>query len=360
MAMSDERGPAQHPADRTPLRILALDGGGILGAFTAGVLDGLMIRADRDERKEASSQGRAPRPVRLIDHVDLITGTSTGGILAIALAMGSSPEQVCSFYRDHGPKIFPEDPLRTRTLWHLLRYKYKPGSLRSAIESVVGERPLDEAGCGLVLPAVDVDNGAIRMFKTDHHDDTRWVTPDVPAVEAALATSAAPSYFPAHTIPGGVTYIDGGLWANNPAMVGVTEAVAYLKSGLDRVRLLSIGTTKVPYHLSRSRRVGGMLRWAKPAIDALMRFQVEAAHSMAKSLVEQGGGRYLRIDPTTPEGIFTMDNAGMVERLIGMGREQGQYASHYDFFREYFLDGPLATLHRRPEPPRVAAAPDPP
>ncbi len=346
----------------------ALDGGGILGAFTAGVLDGLMSRADHEEKQKAKEEGRVPQPVRLLDHVDLITGTSTGGILAIALAMDSSPEQVCEFYKVHGPKIFPKDPLRTRTLLHLLRYKYNSQPLRRAVESVVCNKPLDEACCGLVITSVDVDNGAIRMFKTNHLQANYRVTPDIPAVEAALATSAAPTYFPPHSIAGGVTYVDGGLWANNPAMVGVTEAVAYLGYDLDQLRLLSISTTNVPYNLSRARRVGGLILWAKPAVDAFMRFQIEAAHSMAKSLVARRGGNYLRIDPMLPQGLLTLDNAGMVERLIGMGREIGSYDTHYNFFREVsaeitILAGP-GSLRGGPVRPRsggypMARTPDP-
>ena len=80
-------------ASRAPLRLLCLDGGGILGAFSAGVLAGLMDRANQD--KELAGQPKTG--FRLIDHVDLIAGTSTGGILAIALAMGRHPVEVCDF-----------------------------------------------------------------------------------------------------------------------------------------------------------------------------------------------------------------------------------------------------------------------
>ena len=140
-----------------------------------------------------------------------------------------------------------------------MRYKYNPEPLRDAIESVVGSRPLREACCGLVIPAIDVNSGNIRLFKTDHHADTQFDTREVSAVDAALATSAAPTYFPAHEINDRGTFIDGGLWANCPAMVGLTEAVAYLGYNLDEVRLLSVSTTSVPYHLSRAKRVGGIL-----------------------------------------------------------------------------------------------------
>jgi uncharacterized protein len=329
-------------ADRPPLRVLALDGGGILGAFSAGVLAGLMDRANGDRELT----GRPETEFRLIDHVDLIAGTSTGGILAIALAMGKSPEEVCEFYRNFGPKIFPKDPLRLRALLRLVRYKYNPTPLREAIESVVGTKPLRDACCGLVIPAVDVIAGNIRLFKTDHHAGTQFDTAAVPAIDAALATSAAPTYFPAHTISGRGTFVDGGLWANCPAMVGLTEAVAYLGYDFDEIRMLSISTTSVPYHLSRARRVGGILFWGKPVIDAQMRFQIEGSWSEAKSLLTRRGGKYIRIDQVAPYGVFSMDNAQLVEELIAIGKSNGGYDTNYMFFKKHFLDGSPATLHR--------------
>jgi patatin-like phospholipase/acyl hydrolase len=301
-----------------------------------------MDRANQDKELV----GQLETGHRLIDHVDLIAGTSTGGILAIALAMGKNPAEVCDFYRSFGPKIFPKDPLRFRALLQLLRYKYNPKPLRDAIESVVGSKPLREACCGLVIPAIDVNSGNIRLFKTDHHADTQFDTRDVLAVDAALATSAAPTYFPAHQIKDRGTYIDGGLWANCPAMVGLTEAVAYLGYNLDEVRLLSISTTSVPYHLSRAKRVGGILLWAKPVIEAQMRFQIEGSWSEAKSLLTRRGGAYLRIDQVAPDGIFSLDNVRMVQELIAMGASLGRYDTHYRFFREHFLTGANATLHR--------------
>ena len=67
----------------------------------------------------------------------------------------------------------------------------------------------------------------------------------------ALATSAAPTYFPAHTIPGRGTFIDGGLWANCPAMVGLVEALAFLDQRPEQVQMLSISTTSYAFRLDR-------------------------------------------------------------------------------------------------------------
>ena len=79
----------------------------------------------------------------------------------------------------------------------------------------------------------------------------------------------------------------------------------------------------------------------------MLRFQVDGSWGVAKSLLTLRGGAYHRIDHVAPQEIFTLDNAQMVNELIELGRHVGHYQQHYDYFRENFLDGPVATLHRR-------------
>ena len=193
--MIDKKTPEQTRGNRSPLRVLTLDGGGILGAFTAGVAR----RADESgqTRRGTGGQARDKREIRLLDHVDLIAGTSTGGILAIALAMGKSPAEVCDFYRTYGPKIFPSDPLKLRALLWLVWYKYNPKPLREAIESVVGSKPLKEACCGLVIPAIDAVAGNIRLFKTDHLTDSHMGDLRRPGRRRSLG-----DFGRAHVLPG--------------------------------------------------------------------------------------------------------------------------------------------------------------
>jgi len=201
-----------------PFRILSLDGGGIMGAFTASVL-----ATYEKECKQRTGKG-------LVDHFDLITGTSTGGIIAIGLAMGANAQEVCSFYETRGPQIFPAGGGMggwIRLMRNLVRPKFSPRALRAAIQQVVGDRPLAEAKTRLVVPAYNAEMGRVYLFKTPHHPWYEYDR-DLPAVDVAMATSAAPTYFPAHHIPGRGTFIDGGVWANCPAMVGFVEAVDFL------------------------------------------------------------------------------------------------------------------------------------
>ena len=137
-------------------RILSLDGGGIKGTFTAAVLAEL-------ERMTGK---------RLAEYFDLITGTSTGGLIAIALGLGIPAEEVLDFYQREGPNIFPSMGIQRRV--NILRWfcgpKYSATNLRNAIGCVVGNRRLGESKCRLAIPSFNAVNGDIYIFKTAHHE----------------------------------------------------------------------------------------------------------------------------------------------------------------------------------------------
>jgi uncharacterized protein len=167
-------------------RILSLDGGGIKGTFTASVLSEL-------ER----STGR-----KIADHFDLIAGTSTGGIIALGLGLGIPAEQILQFYKEQGPKIFPNITAQQKlslNIRHLWEPKYSAEQLREGLRGVFGEKRVKEAKCRLLIPAYDVVAGRVFMFKTRHHP--RFIFDEEAfAVEIALATAAAPTFFKQATV----------------------------------------------------------------------------------------------------------------------------------------------------------------
>ncbi|MDR3634481.1 MAG: CBASS cGAMP-activated phospholipase [Isosphaeraceae bacterium] len=311
-------------ASRTQtFRILSLDGGGIMGAFPASVL----ATFERSTGK------------RIVDHFDLITGTSTGGIIAIGLALGASAEEICRFYRNEGLAIFPKRVGFRKYLGRVknfLRPKYSNEALRATIQKVVGDRPLGQAKTRLVVPSYDVNTGKVYVFKTPHH--TGYLNhADLPAVDAALATSAAPTYFPAHTIPGRGTFVDGGLWANCPAMVGLVEALGFLDKAPEQVRLLSISTTSYPYRIGNPDRPRGLIGWAPQLIDTFMFGQAQSSVNMAVCLLRRG--QFHRIDYLVPPKTFQMDNVHCVEQLIGMGRQIAELNENMQVVSREFLNG---------------------
>jgi patatin-like phospholipase/acyl hydrolase len=131
-----------------PFRILSLDGGGIKGAFAASAL--------------ATFEQATGR--RFVEHFDLITGTSTGGIIAIGLAMGATAEEICRFYEMEGVTIFPKRDGIQKWFGRVLdvfRPRFSNYALRAALQGVVGDRPLKEAKTRLVIPSYDVN----RLFR---------------------------------------------------------------------------------------------------------------------------------------------------------------------------------------------------
>ncbi|WP_405141980.1 CBASS cGAMP-activated phospholipase [Sphaerisporangium sp. NBC_01403] len=286
-------------------QILALDGGGFRGMFSAAVL----ARLEEDLN------------VRITDHFDLIAGTSTGGIIALGLGLGLSPREILTFYTDHGPRIF-RDRSRMRGVRHLFRAKYGSGPLRAALTEVFGDRTFGESTKRLVITSYNVAADDVYLFRTPHLPTLKrdWRES---AVNIALATSAAPTYLPGMRLDG-ARLVDGGVWANNPAMVALTETVGPLGIPLDAIRVFSLGTTIDVRHRHRRLDRGGLLPWAGDAVEVLMRAQSESAAKQVRHFV--GKTNVLRLNPTVPTGAVALDKVN-IETLYGLAGHVSRDAS---------------------------------
>lgn len=283
-----EREPAGSRLDR--FQILALDGGGAKALFTAYVL----ARLEQD------------LGVTISDSFDLIAGTSAGGIVALGLGAGLRPNEIVSHYEELVEKIFPAS---RRRVWRRLRQLRSPiydaEALRQALAAVLGTRLLGDSTKRLVVPAWDVQRGAVHIFKTPHH---RRLTRDwrIPMVDVATATSAAPLYFPAAHVDGH-RLIDGGVWANNPSVVAIAEAVSMLHVPLDAITVLNVGTidqlTDHPRRLDR----GGLMHWAKPIAPLILRASSRGGQGLAEHLI--GKLNYIRFDALVSGGLYALDSA---------------------------------------------------
>lgn len=271
----------------TPFHILALDGGGAKALFSAHVL--ARLEEDLD--------------VRVLDSFDLIAGTSAGGIIALALGAGIAPAEIRSHFDGLVHDVFPAR--RRRSPRRVLRPTYRARALRTSLTDILRDRLLGESTKRLVVPSWDVAMGAVHLFKTPHHDRLRrdW---KIPMVDVAMATAAAPTYFPAAVVDGH-RLIDGGVWANNPSIVAITEAVSMLGVRLDDIRVLNIGTMDpvgIGAHPKRLDR-GGLLQWATAAAGLLVTASSRGGQGAAAHLV--GKGRYHRFDARVPGGMYALD-----------------------------------------------------
>jgi len=301
-------------------RILVLDGGGLRGTFTASVL----AKWDDMLKKGGGNE--------LVKHFDLVAGTSTGAILAMGLGLGLKPLEILEFYRREGPIIFPKN----RKMRHWVNSKYDSKTLRETLEEVLGkEKLIDDSCCRLVLPTVRATHGEAEVITTSHTED-RTGFQNMTAVDAALASSAAPTYFDEAIVGTEIAvekYLDGGIWANNPILPALAEAVRYLKIPLDRIDVLSVGTMSNESDFTESLRKG-KLGWAPESADLFFSAQEHAALTMAESFL--GPTRHLRVNQQTPSEI-KLDDTEAIEDMATRGNKVA--LDSFSAVRSRFLDG---------------------
>jgi predicted acylesterase/phospholipase RssA len=324
-------GPADMPSDDGKIfRILSLDGGGIRGVFPAALL------ARLEEHLE--------HPIGR--YFDLIAGTSTGGIIAIALGLGLPARDILRLYVEEGPTIFDQQHgavenwvrQKVRGIAHLLVTKHSSEPLRRAMEGVFRHRTLGESRTRLVIPAWHPVLERIYIYKTAHHPrlETDYKQP---AIDAAMATAAAPTILKPHMTESAVELLDGGVWANNPIGVAAIEAVGILRWPGDKLKILSIGTINEPGQLPRLR---GKLPVAASVTRLFMAGQAHSAIGTAKIITRDVHERKAiwRIDQTAPEGRYTLDNASRIsemrDRAFAEAREQ------LPELKRHFFDQPAA------------------
>lgn len=285
-----------------PVRILSIDGGGIRGIIPATVLAELELRTGR----------------RIAEMFDLIAGTSTGGILALALTRpghGGTPiytaEELIGLYVEEGPEIF------SRSIWHrvhsaegLLDEKYPSGGLERAFHRYLGDARLSDSLTGVLVTAYEIEQRHTFFFKSSKARAD--AADDYAMRDAAQATSAAPTYFQPVRIDRGpdrpyLALVDGGVFANNPAMCAYAEAV---KGRPDAdVLLVSLGTGELTRRLEWSdAKDWGLVEWARPILDVVFDGVSDATdHHLGELL---GPDRYFRFQTSLDDASDDIDDAG--------------------------------------------------
>lgn len=304
---------------RSIRKILSIDGGGIKGTCPASFLAAL--EEDLDE-----PIGR---------YFDLITGTSTGGILAIGLALGIPAKQLLQLYVERGPEIFGQPVTRNRFVAaavntyakakHYIKPKHKVGQLEKVLSDTLGSKLIADAETRLIIPAWDADLNSVYIYKTAHH--TRLTTDyKKSAVDAALATTAAPTYFKVHRTVDQVGLIDGGVWANNPTGIAVVEATTLLGWEPKNIRVLSLGCLDEIYSLPDSPGLIGL--GSTKAIDLFMDGQSKGAMGIAKLILDHphSGESIFRYAPKVPTKVFSLDDTSKIQKLQGLGSSMARNA----------------------------------
>lgn len=280
-----------------PFRVLSLDGGGMRGTYTATYLD----------QVAAAFAGR--RGVGALDiggAFDLIVGTSTGGIIGCALLAGVPLGDVVSLYRDHGAAIFSRR-LPSGKLGVIPDLFARPAALeagdaalRAALQRTLGaitvREVYEQRGIALAITAVEMSQHRAWVFKTPHFAATNHRDDNYTLVDVCLATTAAPIFRSMAALDhadaqgkGYNVFVDGGLWANNPVLVGLIEALDIAAPG-QTIEVFCLGTCPMPggEQIAREDVHRGLGQWkfggdaASLSIDA----QQFAYDHMAKKLTK--------------------------------------------------------------------------
>ncbi|MBI3532002.1 MAG: patatin-like phospholipase family protein [Burkholderiales bacterium] len=270
----------------TPFQALSLTGGGYRGLFTARALQVIEEHVG----------------VPIGQRFDLTCGTSIGGIVALAVAFEVPMKRVVEVFEQHGAAIFPpHEPPSSKVgkgwdLWqHSRKPRYSTAPLREAITKLIDkDATLNDAKHAVAIPAVNVTQGKPQVFKTRHKAEwTRdW---KFKAVDVALATAAAPTFFELAEV-GGNLYADGGLFANAPDLLALHEAEHFFSVPTDAVRILSIGTTTKSYSVSfGAGRQFGIADWMED--QRLFSVTISAQQQFVDQLIQHKlQDRYFRLD----------------------------------------------------------------
>lgn len=330
-------------------KILTIDGGGIKGLYSAQVL----------------SKFEEIFNTNISDHFDLICGTSTGGIIALAASAKIAMSNVVNLYDNDGPKIFCQ---WMKYRWPILGInpsnwllilkqslfcsKFSGRSLETALKREFKDKTLAESNNLLCIPAYNITSAKPRVFKKDYGSLTE--DSNKTYVEVALATAAAPTYLPIRRIADH-EYVDGGLWANDPTLVGVSECIFKIlkprnertENDYDKVEILSISSCEKasgesPSCIKRRSFVG----WSKTLFDAYSNGQATSNRFFLEKIkpyldfeleITRITNKPLSADQ---DSYIDMDNASKKSRqlLRAIGIETAVKYKEYDQVKKFFKE----------------------
>ena len=256
--------------------ILALDGGGTRGIYTAH----LLAKIEQTFQK------------RIRTCFDLIAGTSTGAIIAGAAVSDIPMQDIVELFETETPHIF-------RRKWYripLFLSKYPSQKLAQVIAAHLPATPLNEIATPLMITSSEISKSEIHIFRSNYGSRDSEIVPtdeDMNLRDAILASCAAPTFFAPKSLNNSLL-ADGGLWANNPSTIALVEALSTFEKNTREIRMLSLGTGH-SVNMYRNRRGWGFLTgWGGAKLTSyVMTLQSQASADIVHLLLKQN---YLRIN----------------------------------------------------------------
>lgn len=305
--------------------------------------------------------------VKIGEYFDLITGTSIGGILALGLAAGKSAQELEKVFREQAPLIFPPSRSWMKKCRAAFSSRYRSQPLFNAVASMIGtDTTFNDLNRRVMIPTVNLSTGKPQFFKTPHNPmfnrDGRLTL-----LDAAMATSAAPTYFaPHHCAALDAYFADGGLVANNPSFIALLEvfqdmANDFPDATVSDVKILNIGTlgeeyTVSPAALETTRNNGYLGLWGLG--ERLVLTTMTANQQLHKAMLERelrrhgASDNYVYLDDTVPNEAasdITLDNASAssLRNLASRGKQLATNEFTKNIRLQTFFEHPTAPFKRQ-------------
>lgn len=290
--------------DKT-FKILSIDGGGIKGLYSLYLL------------QEFDNEFCKPNGKKIVDYFDMICGTSTGGIIALSLAHGISVDEIIKVYETNAKDIFPyhNSPFYYKPyifarcmFWSIMGCKYDNVVLKNISDKLFGDTTLGDLKKIVCVPSYCINTGSNTVFKTPHPEFLKCISnpidKNIKLTDVVLSTSSAPTYFPIHYLKSDSSrdgyYIDGGIWANNPSMIGVMESLRFFvgkNKQYDNYSLLSIG------NIQQNKTIIPNYFWGKywslwkipNLISTFFDSNTQSVHHWCDQLTQYTNSKYVRL-----------------------------------------------------------------
>jgi hypothetical protein len=288
------------------MKLLSIDGGGIRGIFAIAILQAL--------------EEEYQQPIGTL--FDVIAGTSTGAIIAAAVSLHKDMNEIQESYQNYGEKIFVR-----QAKVGLFKSVYSDRYLRFLLKRAFGELTLADIRKPLLIPAVDITH--CKPFI--HHSNYGQPESDDLSIklwDAVLSSCSAPVYFPPNNVERKYLSIDGGLWANNPSLVCLTEASHFFNKGLEDINILSLGTGLQTINFSSdNKKTWGVNHWlpfhfptlkvTPKLLDLSLQLSSESISYHCQLLLKDN---YLRINEELGEEI-PFDDVKYMNELRELGKK---------------------------------------
>ena len=263
--------------ESTKFKILSLDGGGIRGYYSL-----IILQKIEEEFK-----------INLCDFFDLIIGTSTGSIIAGGIACNIPTSDLIALYKNHGKNIFK----KKKCGLGFFRSKYRKDQFKKVLQVRFSDVRLGEIAKPLMIVSSDLINDNVYILKSKYLSEIESYSrdKDTKLIEAILASCSAPTYFDPQQIGNGDFLCDGGLWANNPSILGLTEAMSKFNKQINDIFVMSIGTgySETSYD-TKYKKWGILTGWGrKKFINYILNLSSKTSTNISSLILKEN---YIRVN----------------------------------------------------------------